>query len=303
VAAVGAAVARAHDPHGDGLFDLENRIIRRYGQVRWLSTRSITLFEGEGEARHAVRTVGAVVDITERKAAEGQIRAALREKEVLLMEIYHRVKNNLQVIAGLLSLQGRSDKVGAARSLLDESANRVKSMALVHEQLYQGGDLSSINFGAYMDKLAVHLADAQGEIALRVPIRMDVQSVTMGIESAVPLGLIVNELVSNAYKHAYRGARDGEIRVMLRWLDDRHVELVVSDRGTGLPRGFSLANAGSLGMRLVVSLTEQLGGTLQFGANEGGGTYFSMRFVPDDRERQRLIEVDGTNQSLRSSLP
>jgi len=229
-------------------------------------------------------------DITERKRAEEQIRAALRDKELLLKEIYHRVKNNLQVIASLLNLQGRDDRVGGARALLEDSANRIKSMALVHEQLYQGGDLSSIDFAAYLGQLVRHLADAHGAAAQRVPIRLEVAPVHLGIETAVPLGLIINELLSNAYKHAYPGERGGEVVLRLAVLDDGRIEVVVSDRGVGLPAGLRPDAVATLGMRLVSSLTEQLEGTLECAPNAGdAGSRFALRFKPVMSEMKRLL--------------
>jgi PAS domain S-box-containing protein len=234
-------------------------------------------------------------DITRRKEAEMRIRASLREKEVLLKEIYHRVKNNLQVVSSLLNMQGRNSKDTVTRALFQESAGRVKSMALVHEQLYQGGDLSSINFAAYVNKLARALSDAHGEMTLRVPIRMDSQNVNLGIETAVPLGLIINELISNAYKHAYPNGRAGAVTVRLRVLapgaseSERQIELTVSDDGVGLPAGFTPETSRSLGMQLVVSLTEQLGATLGYESSAGTGTTFTVRFTPEHPERLRLV--------------
>ncbi len=227
-------------------------------------------------------------DITARKQAEQQIRAALRDKELLLKEIYHRVKNNLQVIASLLNLQGRNDHDGNTRALLEDSANRVKSMALVHEQLYQGGDLSSIDFAAYLGQLVRHLADAHGAAAQRAPIRLNVAPLHLGIETAVPLGLIVNELLSNAYKHAYPGGRGGEVVLSLAVLDDGCIELIVSDRGVGLPQGLRPETVASLGLRLVASLTEQLEGTLECGPNGASGSRFAVRFKPAMSELKRL---------------
>lgn len=222
-------------------------------------------------------------DITARKRAEAQIREALREKEVLLKEIYHRVKNNLQVVASLLNLQGRRCTDEAVRQLMDESAQRVKSMALVHEQLYQRGDLSSIDFAAYLGQLAAHLSDAYGMAARRVALRVEAEPVVLGIEAAVPLGLITTELVSNSCKHAYADQRAGTVLLRLRALPDGRVELAVSDEGVGLPSGFSPAACDSLGMQLVVSLTEQVGGQLEYGANgaDGGhGARFAVSFAP-----------------------
>ena len=161
-------------------------------------------------------------------------------------------------------------------------------MALVHEQLYHGGDLSSIDFAAYLGQLVRHLADAHGEAAHRVPIRLDVAPVQLGIETAVPLGLIVNELLSNAYKHAYPGERGGEVALRLAVLDDGRIEVVVSDHGVGLPPGLRPETVASLGLRLVASLTEQLEGALECGPNGAAGSRFAVRFQPAMSELKRL---------------
>ena len=265
---------------GNQLQLIEYRVDTLGGAERDFEARVVPMRNGQ--------TLYLTRDITARKQAEAQVRAALRDKELLLKEIYHRVKNNLQVIASLLNLQGRNDHDGNTRALLDDSANRVKSMALVHEQLYQGGDLSSIDFAAYLGQLVRHLADAHGESAHRVPIRLDVAPVQLGIETAVPLGLIVNELLSNAYKHAYPGERGGEVALRLAVLDDGRIEVVVSDHGVGLPPGLRPETVASLGLRLVASLTEQLEGALECGPNGAAGSRFAVRFQPAMSELKRL---------------
>jgi PAS domain S-box-containing protein len=232
------------------------------------------------------------LDITARRQAEDRVRASLREKDVLLKEIYHRVKNNMQVVASLLSLQARGTGDGATRQLLQDSASRIKSMALVHEQLYQGGDLSSIDFAAYLGQLTHHLREVHGEVAERAPIIVQAEPVQLGLETAVPLGLIVNELVSNAYKHAFPGGRRGQVRLRLGWVGEGLIELVVGDDGAGLPQGFEPGQGGSLGMQLVLSLAEQLGGTVVHGRNGDAGSRFALRFAPERAEAERLAAVD-----------
>ena len=214
-----------------------------------------------------------------------RVQQALREKEVLLKEIYHRVKNNLQVVSSLLSMQG--SKAGAeSRGLLEESANRVKSMALVHEQLYQSQNLSSIAWKDYAEQLLQHLRQSNGDVARRVTVRSDVDNIRLGIETAIPLGLIVNELISNAYKHAFPGNRTGEIVLRLKGLEGGAVALEVNDDGVGLPEGFDPGKVASLGMQLVVSLAQQLDSQLEIRSEHGAR--FSLRFVPDEYEARRL---------------
>jgi two-component sensor histidine kinase len=227
-------------------------------------------------------------DITERKVAEERIRAALKEKEVLLKEIYHRVKNNLQVVSSLLSMQGSKGGL-ESRGLLEESANRVQSMALVHEQLYQSQNLSSIAWKDYAEQLLQHLRQSNGDVARRVTVRSDVDDIRLGIETAIPLGLIVNELISNAYKHAFPGNRTGEIVLRLKGLEGGAVALEVNDDGVGLPEGFEPGKVASLGMQLVVSLAQQLDGQLDIRSEHGAR--FALRFVPDEYEAARLAAV------------
>jgi two-component sensor histidine kinase len=212
------------------------------------------------------------------------VRTALAEKEVLLKEIYHRVKNNLQVVSSLLNMQRRQVSDAGVKELLAESANRVKSMALVHEQLYRSHDLSNISFGEYLGQLAEHLASAHRPLSARVPLRLEAGEFRLGLETAVPLGLIVNELVSNAYKHGYGAdAARGEIVLRAESLPDGRLRLSVTDDGRGLPEGFDPAAADSLGMQLVGTLAQQLGGELRCGS-QAGRTCFQVLFRPGARE-------------------
>jgi two-component sensor histidine kinase len=218
------------------------------------------------------------------------MRAALAEKEVLLKEIYHRVKNNLQVVSGLLNMQGRALGDASVKALLAESASRVQSMALVHEQLYRSHDLSNIELSEYLARLAEHLALAHQPLSARVPLRLAASpQLKLGIETAVPLGLIVNELVSNAYKHGYPpDAPRGEVALRADSLHDGRVRVAVSDDGRGLPPGFEPRAAPSLGMQLVLALVGQLAGELRCGSS-GGRTEFEILFRPETHEARRLV--------------
>lgn len=267
------------------VYSVQYRVLRPDGSARTVHERATVYRDAGGRP---LRMVGTVHDISEQQSMEQRLRTALREKELLLKEIYHRVKNNLQVVSSLLVLQSNNTQDAAARAMLEDSANRVKSMALVHEQLYQSGDLVRIAFATYVNQLIAHLKETYGHDG-GVSLRTDIEDVELGIETAVPLGLIINELISNAYKHAFSdaGAR-GEIRLRLRHLDDGFLELSVTDAGKGLPADFNPRRSRSLGMRLVVSLTEQLEGTFSFGPGEAGGTRFAVRFRPALQEEDRL---------------
>jgi PAS domain S-box-containing protein len=216
--------------------------------------------------------------VRERKLGEEKLRNALAEKEVLLKEVYHRVKNNLQVVSSLLSLQSRRVADAEVRQLLDGSANRVKSMALVHEQLYRAGNLSSIGLPEYLKELTDNLGIANHPLSTHVPLRLEVDPLTLGVESAIPLGLVINELVSNAYRHAYAAdAPSGEIVVRLKASQDGQVSLEVRDDGCGLPRDFQPDKVASLGLRLVETLAQQLRATVTWDTSHRG-TCFVLQF-------------------------
>src|SRR6266571_2280422 len=208
-------------------------------------------------------------DITERKRAEEQIATSLKEKEVLLKELHHRVKNNLQVICSLLNLQSESIHDRRVLELLAASQNRVRSMALIHEQLYQSPNLATIDFAEYVRRLALNLFRSYGADADTVSMALNLEEVVMGIDTAVPCGLIINELISNSLKHAFPPGREGEIRVDLRSRPDNTCELVVSDTGIGLPPASNLPTRPASGLQLVATLTDQLGGTLESQTSEG----------------------------------
>ncbi len=224
-------------------------------------------------------------DVTERKQAEEQIKASLREKEVLLKEIHHRVKNNMQIISSLLNLQSVQIKDEQALSLFRESQNRVKSMALIHEKLYQSRDLAQIDFAEYVHNLTSHLFRSYGAIARNVTLNVGIHDVYFDVNTAVPCGLIVNELVSNSLKHAFPDGRVGTISVSVTADQEAAVSregqaiytLTVSDNGVGTPKDFDFRHTESLGMQLVNTLTEQLGGSVELEST--GGTAFKITFA------------------------
>ncbi|HIK28732.1 MAG: PAS domain S-box protein [Oscillatoriaceae bacterium SKW80] len=215
-------------------------------------------------------------DITERKQAEEQIKASLQEKEVLLTEIHHRVKNNLQVISSLLKLQSRYTQDKATLDMLRESQNRVKSMALIHEKLYQSPALAQIEFADYIQTLARNLLYSYSVDVNAVKLEIRVDNVYLNIDTAIPCGLLINELVSNALKHAFPGGRKGTIWIEFYQVADNQLLLIVKDNGIGFPEGLDFRNTGSLGLRLVDSLTNQLEGTVEMDTREG--TEFRIKF-------------------------
>jgi two-component sensor histidine kinase len=208
-------------------------------------------------------------DITQRKIADESIRASLREKEVLLKEIHHRVKNNLQVVSSLLGLQSRIIEDDALRKMFQESQNRVHSMALIHESLYQSVNLSEIDFPAYIDQLADYLFRSYGVDSSRVQLAASIDELRLTMDTAVPCGLIINELVSNALKYAFPGGRSGKIRIEMREDGTHFIRLAVIDDGVGFPDGIGQASSKSLGLRLVRTLADQLGAAVEMASDEG----------------------------------
>jgi PAS domain S-box-containing protein len=213
-------------------------------------------------------------DITDRKQAEEQIKASLKEKEVLLKEIHHRVKNNLQIVSSLLYLQSRKTSDDQVLCVLRESQTRVRSMALIHEKLYQCDDLANINLGDYIRSLTSYLLNSYGVASHMVKLKINVESAPLGLDRAIPCGLIINELVSNALKYAFPQGRRGEIFVNLLRDGDGKLVLTVKDDGVGLPEDLDIADTPSLGLQLVNTLVKQLDGTIEVGRK--GGTEFKM---------------------------
>lgn len=206
-------------------------------------------------------------DITERIHQENQIRTSLQEKEVLLQEIHHRVKNNLQIISSLLHLQSFQFTDENILDCIQQSQNRIRTMAILHEQLYNTDDFAYVDFEYYVRTIIRHLLNQFPSIAGRVSIHMDIEKCTIGIENAVYCGLIINELASNAMKHAFPGNREGNMAISLRQITDRKnsYELIARNNGVRLPENLDVINASTLGLRLVRLLSEkQMRGKLSF---------------------------------------
>ena len=203
------------------------------------------------------------MDITDRKVAENKIKKSLREKEILLREIHHRVKNNLQIISTLLELQCDQIKDEEVMELYRESENRIQSIALIHENLYQSDDLASIQIDEYINNLLNDLMNSYG-IESSVNLNIDVDKITLGIETAIPCGLIINELVSNSLKYAFPNGTSGNIYLSLKEKDDGTFKLLISDDGSAFPSDFEEKKNRTLGLQLVNNLVKQLDGDLDF---------------------------------------
>jgi PAS domain S-box-containing protein len=218
-----------------------------------------------------------VRDITRRKQIQDTLTASLQEKEALLKEIHHRVKNNLQMISSLLRLQSENIQDPALLAIFLESQNRVRSMAIIHECLYQSPDLARMDFSDYVGKLTDNLLRTYSVETNKISIRLDVDKVPLSLDIAIPCGLIITELVSNALKYAYPGTRRGPILVKFRVLpNNKGYELAVADEGVGLSHPIDFESTTSLGLRLVHMLTEQLRGQIR--AESPPGTRFTIAF-------------------------
>ena len=203
-------------------------------------------------------------DITDRKKAENEILRSLHEKELLLREIHHRVKNNLQIISTLLTLQSSQSKKNNVNDLYKESQNRIQSIALIHENLYHSEDLAHINFKAYAKGLITDLFDSYGVNASKIKLNLQIEEVTLGIETAIPCGLIINELVSNSLKHGFNNNETGLVSVVLNKLDKGTYALNVSDNGAPFLNGLDVLSNDSLGLELIKNLVDQLDASLSF---------------------------------------
>jgi len=218
-----------------------------------------------------------------RKKTEAQIRASLEEKDVLLKEVHHRVKNNMQVISSLLNLQSRHISDAGVLEMFRESQRRIRSMALIHERLYQSSDLSRIEFSQYLQNLATHLFHSYQVDSSRIRLSMDTEEIFFNINTAIPCGLILNELVSNALKHAFPNGRNGEVTLELhRILGDGYV-LRVKDDGVGFPEGLDFRRTETLGMQIIVTLVNQIDGRLDL--NRQSGTSFTIEFNELERKK------------------
>jgi PAS domain S-box-containing protein len=222
----------------------------------------------------AKKQLVSLADITERKTAENQIKSSLKEKNILLKEIHHRVKNNMQIISSLLSLQTKFVNDEEALDILKESQNRVRSMAIIHEKLYQSKDMSEINFGDYIQSLVFNLFYSYNANNTDIKPVYEVEDLSLNIDTAVPCGLIISELVSNSLKYAFPTKKSGEILISLKFMDGKY-QLIVSDNGVGMPE-VDVDKLDSLGLLLVFNLTEQLEGDITI--NREHGTEFIITF-------------------------
>jgi PAS domain S-box-containing protein len=290
---------------------IEHRIVMPDGQIRWQQWNDRAIFDANGnlveyqsvgrditdhklmeeeilslnqtlEQRVKERTDALMhlneemlAEIAQRKDVERQLQLTVSEKETLLKEIHHRVKNNLQIIASLLNLQSQYIHDEKTLAVIKDSQNRIKAMALIHEKIYQSKSLDRIDYGDYLEKITRSLFESYGVSPKKIVIKIHAKNILLHIDKAIPCSLILNELLSNSFKHAFPNDRTGEIRIDVK-LDGDTLRLLYSDNGIGLPESVTLDRTESLGMRLISGLTQQVKGTVEI--QRGGGTTFLIAF-------------------------
>jgi two-component sensor histidine kinase len=271
--------------------DFECRIIWPNGDIRWIWACGSHY---QALTSDANRMFGIVEDITERKRVEQEredllvrlrvsgaeleqrvyertfeLSATLNEREVLLQEIHHRVKNNLQVISSLMNLQLRRISDQATREALQEAQSRVQAISLIHEMLYQSRDYANVPFSEYARKLAANVFGVIGVAPGCVSLDLAIDDIALGVNKAIPCGLILNELITNALKHGFPNGRRGTVRVALCRVGEGKLQLSVQDDGVGIPAGLDIRQTESLGMHLICTLAEQLGAELEIARDNG----------------------------------
>ncbi|MFA4923152.1 MAG: transporter substrate-binding domain-containing protein [Ignavibacteriaceae bacterium] len=255
-----------------GSFLSEHRLKHKYGNEFFAEINSKKLNDG--------RYQSIVRDITDRKISEIEIQKSLSEKEVLLKEIHHRVKNNLQIVSSLLSLQANKVTEKESVAALVESQNRIKSMAMIHEKLYKSKSLSMIDMSSYIINLSQQISNSY-KVDKQIELKYDLQKINLNVDLAMPVGLIINELVSNAMKYAFTNKNGGELFISFSSPELQEYVLIVQDNGAGLPGSVNLENSKTLGLNLVTILTKQLNGTVEI--DNTTGAKFIIKFYEPTR--------------------
>jgi two-component sensor histidine kinase len=258
---------------GQSVLDFRNRFRAKDGTYHWLQWRSMP--DQTGMSYATAR------DITRELEATRALQASVAERGALLQEVHHRVKNNLQIIASMINMQMRRLPPGAARGALEECVSRVQAIALIHATLYQSRDFARIPFREYATSLVENVCYASSGPGGVLTHRVDIAPLTFTVEKAIPCGLIINELVTNAFKHAFPHGRRGAVNVQMRELGGGELELSVSDDGIGLAPDFEIATSSAMGLTLVSTLVEQLKGRLAI--TREPGARFAITFPQDSQ--------------------
>jgi two-component system, sensor histidine kinase PdtaS len=272
-------------------FAMEYRLRRADGEYRWIYDQGAPRYAPDGTF---AGYIGSCVDITEQRKAqetlqrlneelEARVRdrtveltRRLNEREVLLREVHHRVRNNLQLVSSLLSMHARQIQNAGSRTMLEECQNRVETISLIHEWLYQSKDVSQISFAHYVRSLATNVFSAAGVSPASIALEVAIEDVAVSLDRAIPCGLILNELITNAVKHAFPDGRRGVVRIECRPADPGRLLLAVSDDGVGLPSDLAIRQSDSLGLRLIHALAEQIEAEIE--VERTSGTSFRLTF-------------------------
>lgn len=242
-------------------------------------------------ARLAPAVAREIVDARARRAqtaaeqALDRQNAMLQQRDTMLREIHHRVKNNMQIMSSLLSLQARSASNPESARMLEENQNRIRSMALLHEILYQSPDLASLDFSKYLLQMVGHLFRSYGLSNRQIRLHTELEPAGLELDDALPCGLLISEVISNSLKHAFPDGREGEIRIALQRASETSVQIVLADDGVGLPDGLDWTTSRSLGLRLVRALAEQLHARLDIRSE--GGTRVELVFTPKSKDASK----------------
>ncbi len=258
----------------------ELAFLMKDGSTYWAETTLSLIRDGMGKP---FGYVGMARDITERGRAEDRILSSLHEKEILLREIHHRVKNNLQIIASLLYLQSINITDNFTLDILRESRSRVKSMALIHEKLYRSEDLALIPFGTYLESLIDNLKEAYGvnDSTVSIGITITPPDLSLNIETGIPCGLIINELISNSLKHAFKDGRKGVITIAMTQSGPHEYTMIISDNGGGFPEDIDFRKTASLGLQLVNNLVLQLEGDISLDCSSGSTFTMHLKSIAE----------------------
>ena len=254
---------------GSDIFETKHRT--KDGRIRNILARSRSVSVGGRNL-----TLSILSDITDRKIVEERIKAALDDNELLLKEIHHRVKNNLQIVCSLFNLQKESIKDKETFEMVSECQNRIRAIALVHEKLYKSKSFTYINIDEYITDLIKRLFSFYEINPNKIILKVDMDNILLGINTAIPVGLIITELTSNSLQYAFPEGREGEINITVRLIDADEINIVISDNGVGLPANVNIRNAESLGLQIVDTLIKQLKGKIEI--HRKGGTKFNIKF-------------------------
>ncbi|MBZ0203113.1 MAG: PAS domain S-box protein [Ignavibacteria bacterium] len=268
-----------HKVNEEGIQIMEFRLEKKSGGYVWIEDHMFKVKADDGQEYLS----GVLIDVTERKLYEQKISQSLKEKELLLKEIHHRVKNNLQVVSSLLKLQSGYVSDSHTLDILTDSQNRVKSMALVHQKLYQSKDYSKIDFSEYLKQLSVHLLNSFRTTSNSVELNVSSDNVFLSIDLAIPCGLIINELISNSLKYAFPVERKGIINVGVNSFNNNEYHITVQDNGIGFPKDINYRDTKSLGLQLVNTLVGQIDGTISM--DNHVGTSFKIGFSSKENSK------------------